>query len=232
MSCYPSKRHDAQITSKWDKKSQGRGTVVVREDVWLHKTEMECTLYRRRAGSPSLALLSIIGAWLLAYFFKGALIRGPSAIWRAAHLNFTSEGWDWSPLPCPEVVPPPHHAILGLPRLPTATASRPICKFDCPWSTGLLAGLGRHIFKDACRRFGNPKMQVHKCKGFQISHAFVVHEIPHMEEALDRCIYAVHPPAAGVASRRRLNWICSEWGSRVMELDSDRSGRGRRADGR
>ena len=71
MSCYPSKRHDAQIASKWDKKSQGRGTVV-REDVWLHKTEMECTLYRRRAGSPSLdslPLLSIIGAWLLAYFF-------------------------------------------------------------------------------------------------------------------------------------------------------------------
>ena len=31
-------------------------------------------------------------------------------------------------------------------------------------------------------------MHVHKCKGFQISHAFVVHEIPHMEEALDRCI--------------------------------------------
>ena len=46
-------------------------------------------------------------------------------------------------------------------------------------------------------------MQVHKCKGFQISHAFLVHELPHMEEALDRCIYAVHPPAAGVASRRR-----------------------------
>ena len=30
-----------------------------------------------RAGSPSLPLLSIIGAWLLAYFFKGALIRVP-----------------------------------------------------------------------------------------------------------------------------------------------------------
>ena len=65
--------------------------------------------------------LSIIGAWPLAYFFKGALIRGPSAIWRAAHLNFTSEGLGMMgalpaacltacevlPLPCPPCPPCP-----------------------------------------------------------------------------------------------------------------------------
>ena len=113
-----------------------------------------------QAGSPSLPLLPIIGAWLLAYFFKGALIRVPPPfLWPfGSPPTLISRRKDGiGALPCPEVVPSPHHAILGLPRLtaraalppPTATASRPICKFDCPWSTGLLASLGRHIFKDA-----------------------------------------------------------------------------------
>ena len=116
----------------------GTPQCTVREDVWLHKTDMECTLYRRRAGSPSPPLLPIIGAWLLAYFFKGALIRGPLAIWRAAHLNFTSEGLGALParLPdCLRVLALARPSLPGLPGLhrrpPTATASRPICKSDC-----------------------------------------------------------------------------------------------------
>ena len=88
---------------------------------------MECTLYRRRAGSPSLPLLPIIGAWLLAYFFKGALIRVPPPfLWPfGSPPTLISRRKDGiGALPCPEVVPSPHHAILGLPRLPVPRCHR------------------------------------------------------------------------------------------------------------
>ena len=154
----------------------------------------------RKSLSP---LLSIIGAWLLAYFFKGALIRVPPPfLWPfGAPPTLISRRKDGiGALPCPEVVAslspschprPSQTARAALPP-PTATASRPICKFDCHWSTGL----------PACQAPTTSKMQVfgeakNACAQMQRLSNFACicgTRGPPIEEALDRCIIYAYAP--------------------------------------